>query len=142
MGDLMAAIEPDVAGLVWFTLAWAVGCVGLFFLAGSYPLSAAPDDVRTASGVALLLANTVAAVAAILVALAIGVGGLRWTSLVVAGGMVFLFAPFVVQDLPGRLKDTRLGHLLLLAVTGAVLAGVASQGVLGRALAQTRAWLG
>jgi len=38
--------------------------------------------------------------------------------------MVFLFSPFVVQDLPRRLKDNQLGLVMVLALTVAALAGL------------------
>ncbi len=45
-----------------------------------------------------------------------GFAELRWNSLILAGGAVFLFAPTVLDVLPPSVKDTKLGHWLTLAL--------------------------
>lgn len=111
----MAAIEPNWQALLVFLVAWLAGCVGFFFLSGSMPVKAAPPDVQTGFGPALVWANLAALIALLVLTAWFAVAQLRWTSLVVGGGFVFLFAPFIVQDLPRALKDTQAGLVALLA---------------------------
>jgi len=50
---------------------------------------------------------------------------LRWTSIVISGGAIFLFSPFATQDLPDAFKHGTVGLavllLLLLASLGLLL---------------------
>ncbi len=115
-GAAVDAIEPNWMSLIVFAAVWAVACIGAFYLIGIMPLAAAPGNLRRGLGPVMVLAN-VALVALLAVAsLAFAIAQLRWTSLVVAGGMVFLFSPFVVQDLPPWLKDNRLGLALVMVL--------------------------
>ena len=142
MQSLMSSVEPNMMSVVWFSIAWAVAAAGWFYLAGSLPLSQASDDVRTATGYVLVVTNTALALVATVVALLIAVHELRWTSMVVVGGFLFLFAPFVIQDLPARLRDTRAGMLLLLIVSVGTLGVLQAVGALTRAIGYGRALLG
>jgi hypothetical protein len=109
----MSVIEPNWPSLLVFLPAWLLGCAGLIYLSGSLPLSAAPSSVRVGFGPVLVWLNL--AVIVVLCALTLGYAllQLRWTTLIIAAGAVVLFAPFAVQDLPGSLKDTQLGHAVL-----------------------------
>lgn len=111
----MAAIEPNWQALVVFLVAWLAGCVGVIFLSGTLPVKAAPPAVQVGFGPALVWVNLAALVALLALTAWFAVGHLRWTSLVVGGGFVFLFAPFIVQDLPRALRDTQAGLVTLLA---------------------------
>ena len=55
-------------------------------------------------------------VAVALASLVMSFESLRWTTMVILGGFVFLFAPFFVQDLPASIKDTQRGLVLVVAV--------------------------
>jgi len=126
----LEAIEPNWMSLIVFAGAWAVSCIGAFYLIGIMPLAAAPGEVRHGLGPVLVFAN-VALVALLLVAsLVFAIAELRWTSLIVAGGMVFLFSPFVVQDLPSALKDNKLGLMIVLALTVGGLALLYAAGLI------------
>jgi hypothetical protein len=125
----LAAIEPNLYGLLVFVVTWLTGCVGFIFLSGMLPLRAAPSAVRSGAGPALVWMNVAVFAVLFVVTLVFAINALRWTSLVVAGGFIFLFAPFIVQDLPRVLKDTQAGLMVLLA------AGVMASGlvyVMGR----------
>jgi len=121
MAVVVDAIEPNLIALVVFVAVWAVGCAGLFYLIGILPLSAAPTNVRRGAGPMLVLANVGLVGALLLFSLLFAFSELRWTSLVVAGGMVFLFSPFVIQDLPRGLKDNKIGLSIVLVMTAAAL---------------------
>ena len=120
----MAAIEPNWQALLVFLIAWLASCVGFFFLSGTLPVKAAPPAVQTGLGPVLVWVNLATLVVLVVLTAWFAVGQLRWTSLVVGGGFVFLFAPFIVQDLPRALKDTQAGLVALLvcllAATGLV----------------------
>lgn len=123
MAFVVNAIEPNWIALIVFAAVWAVGCAGLFYLIGILPLSAAPAEVRRGAGPVLVVTNVGLVGALLLLSLLFAFAELRWTSLVVAGGMVFLFSPFVIQDLPKSLKDSKIGLsiVLVLTVAGLVL---------------------
>ena len=113
-GAKLAAIEPNWPALLVFLAAWLAGCVGFFFLSGSLPLRAAPQNIQVGVGPLLVWVNMAVLVGLVVLTAVFAVGQLRWTSLVVGGGFVFLFAPFIVQDLPRDWKDTQKGLVALL----------------------------
>jgi hypothetical protein len=117
----MDAIEPNWRALIAFGLAWMIACVGFFFVSGSLPIRAAPKAVQTGVGPLLIGFNLAGVVLLAAGALVIAVLELRVTSLIVFGGLIFLFAPFAIQDLPARLKDTQLGLCLFLAIEAIAL---------------------
>ncbi len=110
----LAAIEPNWPALLVFLAAWLTGCVGFFFLSGNLPVRAAPQSVQLGFGPLLVWLNLAVLVGLIGLTVAFAVMQLRWTSLVVGGGFAFLFAPFIVQDLPRDWKDTQRGLVALL----------------------------
>ena len=117
----MSAIEANWPALFVFIPAWFIGCVGAIYLSGNLPVRAAPKEVQAGFGPALVWLNVVVLIALVVAALAYAIAALAWTTIIVAGGFVFLFAPFVVQDLPDRLRDTRLGLTVLLCLGTAAL---------------------
>lgn len=84
-------------------------------------MRAAPAEVRRGAGPMLVLTNVGLVGALLVFSLLFAFAELRWTSLVVAGGLVFLFSPFVVQDIPDALKDNKIGLALVLVLTVAGL---------------------
>ena len=111
----MDAIEPNWPALLVFLVGWLTSCVGLFFLSGNLPVRAAPETVQAGFGPALIWINFTVLAVLLVLTFAFAIPQLRWTSVLVGGGFVFLFAPFIVQDLPRGLKDTKAGLLTLLA---------------------------
>ena len=124
----MSAIEPNWVELIVFSLTWFLVCVGFFFVSGSLPVSAAPVAVQSGAGPVLIWANLALLVGLCICVVAFGIAALRWSSLVVAGGFIFLFSPFVVQDMPARIRDTQLGLLLVLIVNGLAIAALYATG--------------
>jgi hypothetical protein len=112
----MSAIEPNWPSLLVFLPAWLLGCAGLLYLSGSLPPAAAPVAVRAGFGPALVWLNLAVFVLLCILTLGFALKELRWTTLIIASGVVVLFAPFAVQDLPASLKDTQRGHALLLCL--------------------------
>lgn len=120
----MSHIEPNVTALSWFTLLWSVCCLAFFQLAGMYPLRAAGEGAAR-KPILLVLGNTVLWLALLAGTLAFAWGQLRWTTVVVVAGILFLFIPALFQVIPLRFRDGRNG----MAIAGAVL--IAALGVLG-----------
>ena len=116
----MNHLEPNIAALSWFALLWSVCCLAFFQLAGMYPLRAA----AARNAVLLVLGNTALWLMLLAGTLAFAWTELRWTSIVVVAGLLFLFIPELFQAIPGRFRDGRAG----LAVAGLVL--IAALGVL------------
>ncbi len=126
----MDAFEPNILGLTVFAIAWAILCIGGVLMAGMLPLSAAPVAARTPSGIFLVAVNLLLLAGLLVLTLAYSYAELRWSSAVVVGGMIFLFAPFAVQDLPDFLKNGRAGLMILLVLVMAALALLYSKGAL------------
>ena len=118
----MDAIEPNLLPLLWFALCCTVACVSFLVLAGAFPLASRPDLAGSTGGAALAVGD--ALLLAVLVAGTawFGWSHLRWTSLVIAGGSVFLFAPGLFHLWPERWRDGRAGLALLFCLLGVSIA--------------------
>ena len=118
----MQSIEPNGIALALFAATFAAGCLSFFTLAGMFPARARPLPVAGHVGNLLVLLNL-----ALLAALLGGVAlyaheTLRWTSVVVAGGLIFLFVPSVFEIIPNEWRDSRSGLVFLVALQLASLA--------------------
>src|SRR5947209_5520440 len=122
----MQAIEPNAFALALFAATFAASCLSFLVLVGMFPARARPLPVAGPLGSLLVLLDL-----ALLVALLGGVGlfareTLRWTSVVVAGGLIFLFTPSVFEIIPNRWRDSRGGLACLGALQLVALALLAS----------------
>jgi|SRR5579871_4587337 hypothetical protein len=123
---MLGAVEPNGMALALFTATFAAGCLSFFTLAGMFPANARPVPVAGYVGNVLVLANL-----ALLLVLLGGVAlfaheTLRWTSVVVAGGLIFLFVPSVFEIIPNTWRDSRGGLLFLGALQLVALASLVS----------------
>ena len=116
----MSHLEPNIAALSWFALLWSICCLAFFQLAGMYPLRTA----SARSSVLLVLGDTALWLVLLAGTLVFAWAELRWTSIVVVAGILFLFIPELFQAIPGRFRDGRAG----LVAAGLVL--IAALGVL------------
>jgi hypothetical protein len=118
-------LEPNIAALSWFALLWSVCCLAFFQLAGLYPLRARGEARGEGdSPVLLVLGNTALWLVLSAGTLAFAWVELRWSTIVVVAGLLFLFIPELFQAIPARVRDGRIG----LGIAGFVL--IASLGVL------------
>lgn len=124
----MTAIEPNWLSLIWFAVFATVGGVALLVVAGMFPLSSRPDEAKSSTTTLLVLGNVV-----LLAALLIGTGlygyaQLRWTTLVVISGLIFLFAPALIEEWPWRLRGAAIQLTVLVGVQALALAALIKVG--------------
>ncbi|MGA7809971.1 hypothetical protein [Bradyrhizobium sp.] len=123
----LAGIEPNGLGLLVFGTAVAVGCLGFLTITGLFPLSARPASLAGAPAIALIVVNLALVVLSALAALLFAHQALRWTSVVVLGGLIFLFAPAALQAVPDEWRDSRAGLAVLGMIQLAALVALCSQ---------------
>lgn len=114
----MNSLEPNVIALFWFVLLWGICCLAFFQLAGMYPIRRGGAHDR----MLLVLCNTLLWLVLAVGTLVFAWTELRWTTIVVMGGIVFLFTPALFQAMPDRLRD---------GSAGMVIGGVAIVAALG-----------
>jgi len=118
----MEAIEPHWISLLWFAALATVCAVAFLIVVGMFPLRSRPDSAKSTSAAMLATAN-----ALLLAALAVGTGAfgyseLRWTTLIVVGGLVVLFAPGLFEIWPSSLRDGSTGLVVLTCIQLSALA--------------------
>lgn len=117
----MSGIEPNWPSLLLFSILWIACCVAFLVVVGMFPLAFRPQIARVRGGSALVLWNALTLVMLAGATVFYGATELRWTSLVVAGGVVFLFAPGLFEAWPSKRRDGRSGLAFLLAIQIAAL---------------------
>ncbi len=118
----MNAIEPNLGPTLWFALLWTVCCLGFLVLAGMFPLATRPGGTKSALGATLVAGNALLWLLLALGTALYGYSQLRWTTLVVVGGLVLLFAPGLFQVWPEAWRDRTAGLALLLGLMAGALA--------------------
>jgi hypothetical protein len=121
----MQAIEPHWVSSLWFAAFATICTLALLVVAGMFPLRARPDSARSGAATLLVGGN-----ALLLAALLVGTGlyghaELRWSTLIVVAGLVFLFTPGLFEVWPAPLRDGRTGLVVLAAIQILALATLA-----------------
>jgi hypothetical protein len=101
----MNPIEPNLAALGWFAAFWTICCLGFLQLAGMYPLASR----STSAPRALVVGNSALWLLVLAVTCLFAYSQLRPTTIVVAGGVLFLFVPELFQALPQPWRDGHVG---------------------------------
>ncbi|HWL20630.1 MAG TPA: hypothetical protein VNS33_13235 [Bradyrhizobium sp.] len=130
----MSHLEPNIIALSWFTLLWSVCCLGFFQIAGMYPIHRRGGDGARMPTL-LVLGNTALWLVLLAGTLAFACAELRWTTIVVVAGILFLFIPELFQAIPDRWRDGHAG----MAIAGCILA--AALGLLAYLAADPIRWL-
>lgn len=124
----MDAIEPHWVALLYFA-ALATSCaLAILILAGMFPLRSRVDAARSRVALLLVAGNAVLLIPLLIATGFYGYTELRWTTLIVVGGLVVLFSPGLFQALPAGLRDGRAGLIALAGVQGFALAVLAKIG--------------
>jgi hypothetical protein len=124
----MDAIEPHSISLLWFTAFATVCAVAFLVVAGMFPLRSRPDSAKSGAATLLVVGNAV-----LLIVLLAGTGWygyaeLRWSTLIVVGGLVVLFAPGLFEAWPLPLRDGSTGLIVLVGIQLLALAALAKVG--------------
>jgi hypothetical protein len=98
----MSEIEPNIQALAWFAALWSMCCLGFLQLAGLYPLR---QPTRPQMSNLLVLTATALWIATSAATIHFAVTELRWTTIIIVAGVLFLFVPEIFQALPRRFRD-------------------------------------
>ena len=111
-----------------FAAAWIVVCLALLTLVGMLPLRLRPSAMAGGLGAGLVLGNLALLALLACEAIVFAYASIRWSSAIVAGGLIFLFAPALFQACPKSWRDSVSGLVLLgIAQAGALVAVAAAQ---------------
>jgi len=119
---MLSSVEPNGIALALFAASFAACCLSFFTLAGMFPSAVRPLPLKGHFGGLLVLSNLALLAVLLTVVLLFAHETLRWTSAVVAGGLIFLFVPSVFQIIPDEWRDSHGGLLALGALQVASLA--------------------
>lgn len=125
---VLALIDPAV--LAVFTLAALIASVGAVFLSGFFPLDARPAATRGAIGGAMIWLGVAMTATLTFAAVSTAFEQLPWAVAVVAAGLAFLAAPFLVQPMPQALRDSKIGLGFFIGLAAASLYAFCAVGAL------------
>lgn len=111
----MVSIEPNWTGLAIFTVLWSASCIAFLCIVGMLPLGSRPETTQGPIGSSLVLCNLVMLLLLSAGTIAYAYVTIPWSSAVVSGGLIFLFAPALFQVWPNSWRDSFAG-LSVLAV--------------------------
>jgi hypothetical protein len=124
----MDAIEPHWISLLWFT-AFATTCaVAFLVVAGMFPLRSRPDSAKSGAATLLVVGNAVLLIVLLTATGWYGYAELRWSTLIVVGGLVVLFAPGLFEAWPLPLRDGSTGLIVLVGIQALALVALAKVG--------------
>lgn len=110
----------DAALVAVVALATFVATAGAVLVSGFLPRTSGPAAGRGALGAVLVYIATAMLVALAVAAIAAATR-LPWAVALVAAGLAFLAAPFAIQPLPERLRESRAGLAAVVALSAAML---------------------
>jgi hypothetical protein len=110
---MLSGVEPNGIALALFAASFAACCLSFFTLAGMFPSAMRPLPLRGHFGSLLVLSNLALLAVLLIFVLVFAHETLRWTSVVVSGGLIFLFVPSVFQLIPDEWRDSQSGLVAL-----------------------------
>ena len=114
--------DVDLSVLAAFAGSALVASAGVVLVSGFFPQRARAPHLQGVVATVLIWAALGATLLVAITALQSAATSLPWAMAVVAGGCAFLLAPFLIEPLPERLRDSKIGIIVYLAVSVAVLA--------------------
>ena len=121
----MSAIEPNWISMLWFAGFATVCTLAFLAISGMFPLRLRPEAARSGAAAALVVGNAMLLAALLLGTGYYGYAELRWSSLIVVGGLVVLFAPGLFDVWPSSWRDGSAGLAVLVGVQMLALAALA-----------------
>ncbi len=119
----------DTALVAVFALAAFVATAGAVLVSAFLPRDSGPQAARGPVGAVLVYAAA-AMLALLVVATVSAATALPWAVALVAAGLAFLAAPFAIQPLPDRVRESRAGLLGVLALSVALIVLLPTPGFL------------
>lgn len=119
----------DFALVAVVTVAAFVATGGAVLVSGFLPRADGPLAARGVAG-ALLVWAAAGMVAVLVVVLVSAALMLPWAVALVAAGLAFLAAPFAIQPLPERLRESRASLVAVLGLSAAMLVMLPTPGFL------------
>jgi hypothetical protein len=120
----MGAIEPNWIALLWFALFATVCAIAFLVVSGMFPFASRPERVKSGATTALVIGNGLLLIALLTGTGLYGYAELRWTSLIVATGLVVLFAPGLFEVWPSSMRDGPTGLVVLVGMQLCALAAL------------------
>lgn len=120
----MGAIEPNWIALLWFALFATVCAIAFLVVSGMFPIASRPERVKSGAATALVIGNGLLLIALLTGTGLYGYAELRWTSLIVATGLVVLFAPGLFEVWPSSMRDGPTGLVVLVGMQLCALAAL------------------
>src|SRR5580704_3619187 len=108
----MAAIEPNWISLLWFAAFATVCTLAFLIMAGMFPLHARPNASKSGVATLLIAGNAILLVTLLMGTAFYGYAELRWSTLIVVAGLVFLFTPGLFEIWPSSMRDGSTGLLV------------------------------
>ncbi|EKS41689.1 MAG: hypothetical protein EKK35_17225 [Bradyrhizobiaceae bacterium] len=124
----MSTIEPNWLSLVWFAGLATVCGVAFLIVAGKFPLDARPDAARSLPATLLIIGNVVLLAMLLAGTVLYGYAELRWSTLVVVSGLIFLFTPALFEEWRWPLRNTTIELSVLVGIQILALAVLAKVG--------------
>jgi hypothetical protein len=121
----MDAIEPHWISLLWFAVFATVDTMALLVVAGMFPLSSRPVSARSGAATLLVAGNALLLSVLMIGTALFGYAELRLSSLIVATGLIVLFAPGLFELWPASLRDGWRGLSILVGAQMLALAALA-----------------
>jgi hypothetical protein len=112
--SIAQAVEPELASLGWFLVLWLACCLSALTISGMLPLRARSAKLATLANAGLVVGNLTCLFLLLTV-------NLRVSTIILFGGLVFLFMPAVFQMVPDRWRDSHAGLAVLFAIQTAIL---------------------
>lgn len=119
--SIAQAVEPELASLGWFLVLWLACCLSALTISGMLPLRARSAKLATLANAGLVVGNLICLLLLLIGTFVFSTVNLRVSTIILFGGLVFLFMPAVFQMVPDRWRDSHAGLAVLFAIQTAIL---------------------